>query len=72
MLLPWPAEQLAAWRAGKPWPFEACHAYGKPWGELRRELASCGWVVQEQHPLWVHKKLSRLLVIAELGPSKSA
>ncbi len=64
-LLPWPAEHVAAMRAGKVVDMDEFHTYGTPWAEMRELIGSCGWTMLTTVPISVHGSLSRLLVVCE-------
>jgi hypothetical protein len=64
-LLPWPAEHVAAMRAGKVVDMDGLHTYGTAWAEMRELIESCGWTVLTTVPISVHGSLSRLLVVCE-------
>ena len=64
-LLPWPAEHMAAIRAGVDVDVDEFHTYGTAWAEVRELIANCGWTVLSTVPISVHRSLSRLLVVCE-------
>jgi tRNA (guanine10-N2)-dimethyltransferase len=64
-LLPWPAEHVAAMRAGKVVDMDEFHTYGTEWARMRELIESCGWTVLTTVPISVHGSLSRLLVMCE-------